>query len=117
MSYKIVQTWEYNKHRLLAVPSTWENNNILKYPRKNITKYLKIGTSIPEHDWKQIKCDVKRRELLSYETAEYVLQEMVNHTDTEDDTINSATSKQSKPELNMNIIADDIVSYFLLLIF
>lgn len=97
---------------MLAVPSTWENNNILKYPRKNITKYLKIGTSIPEHDWKQIKCDVKRRELLSYETAEYVLQEMVNHTDTEDDTTNSATSKQSKPELNMNIIADDILSYF-----
>ncbi|KAJ2942137.1 hypothetical protein O0L34_g11050 [Tuta absoluta] len=112
MSHKIVQTWENNKYRLFTVPSTWEDKNILKYPKKNVTKYLQMGTSIPEHDWKQIKCEVKRRELPSYETAEYVLQEMVNHTDTEDDIANATTSKQSKPELNLNIIADDIVNLY-----
>ncbi|CAH2988860.1 unnamed protein product [Chilo suppressalis] len=110
MPFKIVKTYENNKDKLFAVPSFWEDKNILKWPRKNEAKHIK-NESTPEADWKQLKCVVKRRNIPSYETAEYVLKEMLNHTDTEDDTCTSKKPICEKPlrELNLNIIADEIV--------
>ncbi|XP_041989258.1 uncharacterized protein LOC121740592 [Aricia agestis] len=111
MPFKIVQTSENNKIRLFTVPSAWEDQNILKWPRKMLTKYIKDEFSTPEGDWKQLRCTVKRQDIPSYETAEYVLKEMLNHTDTEDDTLSSNYKVSGKPvqELNLNIIADEIV--------
>ncbi|XP_046970591.1 uncharacterized protein LOC124537743 [Vanessa cardui] len=58
MPFKVVQTLEGKKLKLLVVPSGWETDNILRYPPNKESK--------------------------SYEDGEQVLDEMLLHSDTDD---------------------------------
>lgn len=116
MPFKIVQTCENNSNRLFTIPSPWEDKNILKWPLKQVTKLIKNEFSTPEGDWREMKCVVKRRHIPTYEIAEYVLGEMVNHEDTEDDPIHLVSKQKPLQDLNLNAIADEIVSCFIVFI-
>lgn len=85
MPFKVVQTLEGKKLKLLVVPSGSETDNILRYPpNKELKRYIKDENSIPMPEWHVMKCKVKRRNILSYEDREQVLDEMLLHSDTDD---------------------------------
>lgn len=81
--FKIVQTIEGSKLELTIVPTAWECNNVLKWPKKNAHKMQKIASSLPESHWFQMKCKVKRNNLPTYEIAENELEKMLEVEDTE----------------------------------
>lgn len=116
MPFKIVQTCENNSKRLLTIPSPWEDKNILKWPLKQVTKLIRNEFSTPVNDWREMKSVVKRRDIPTYETAEYVLGEMVNHEDTEVDPGHLVSKQKPLQDLNLNVIADEIVSCHIIFI-
>lgn len=111
MPFKVVQTLEGKKYKLFTVPSGWETNNILRYPNKCISKYIKDESSSPTLDWDVMKCKVKRSNLLSYEIGEQLVSEMLKHSDTEDDADNYMQRRypQNKKSLDLNSVAQDMV--------
>lgn len=114
MPFKVVQTFEGNKIKLLTVPSGWESNNVLRYPNKCITKYAKDENSTPTPDWEVIKCKVKRKNVLSYKAGENLVTEMMKHSDTEEDVHNDINNTQrrrlqNKTTLDLNSVAQDMV--------
>ncbi|CAG4992504.1 unnamed protein product [Parnassius apollo] len=110
MPFKVVQTLEGKKYKLFTIPSGWESNNILRYPNKCISKYLKDENSTPTLDWDVIKCKVKRTDVLSYENGEKLVSEMLKHSDTEDDVDNYTQRRRShNKSLNLNPIAQDMM--------
>jgi len=81
--FKIVQTIEKNKIVLTIVPSGWEANGILSWPRYKVDKLIKIADSQPDETWFQMKCRLKRNYLLNLEVAEEELDRMKYKDDTE----------------------------------
>lgn len=118
MPFKIVEVRENNRNRLFTVPSAWEDKNKLKWPRKHWNKYIKDEFSTPEADWKQIRCIVKRLNIPSHEIAEYVMAELLNYTETENDEnafLQKISDKSLQEFQQVNIIADEIVSYLVVI--
>lgn len=115
MSFKIVRTVERGKPQLCIVPAQWESNGILKWPKKSAEKLARNNNSTPTHDWTPISCMVKRRNLASYEAAEFELQTMLEHTDTEqeDDRVTLRRPVERQQHVNLNSFADQLVSSFI----
>lgn len=115
MTFKIVRTIERGKPQLCIVPAQWENNGILKWPKKSAEKLAKNNDAIPTHDWTSINCMVKRRNLVSYEAAELELQTMLEHTDTEqeDDRVTLQRPVERQQQVNLNYFAEQLVSSYL----
>lgn len=111
MPYKIVQTLEGKKIKLMTCPSGWEKNNILKYPKKGLFKYVHDENSTPEPDWDVMMCIVKRSNIPSYNDGEKIITDMANRSDTDDAEGNNYPRKRYKSQetLNLNIVADKIV--------
>lgn len=85
MPFKIVRTFEKGKYRHWIAPSTWENENVVQWPKIHANKLDKVENSLPGPDWRQINCQVKRFNIPTYEDAEYELAAMLNNTDTDED--------------------------------
>ncbi|KAF9801905.1 hypothetical protein SFRURICE_005791 [Spodoptera frugiperda] len=84
ISFKIIQTIEGNKKKLFTVPSGWEIDNILRYPNKAPSKYIKDENSKPTPEWEIMKCTVKRINISSYEAGDKQISEMMKYSDTDE---------------------------------
>lgn len=84
MPFKIIQTIEGNKKKLFTVPSGWEIDNILRYPNKAPSKYIKDENSKPTPEWEIMKCTVKRINISSYEAGDKQISEMMKYSDTDE---------------------------------
>lgn len=100
MPFKIVRTLEKGKYRHWIVPSKWESNNIVKWPKRNISKLVKCDDYLPDPDWQQIKCQVKRKNIPTYNDAERELANLLCVTDTDEDQINDKMTKSKQQEIN-----------------
>lgn len=57
--YVTVETIEAGQRKCIAVPQSWVENNILKYPSgKKILIARKKSDSIPKKSWLQIPCKI-----------------------------------------------------------
>lgn len=116
MPYKIVQTLEGKKIKLMTCPSGWEKNNVLHYPKTALFRYLYDENSTPEPHWNVLMCIVKRSNIISYDEGEKIVAEMSKHSDTDDiddnnqnNTYSMKKRYKSQAALNVNIVADEIV--------
>lgn len=83
MPFKIIQTIEAGEVCLSVVPSGWECNGILWWPKKHLVgKLSQIETSMPDDKWEKINC-VKKREFLTRKEADDELDRMETVSDTE----------------------------------
>lgn len=86
MPFKIVQTFERGRKFLSCVPSSWENDNLLLWPRKG-SKRLQINEyAIPGEDWISTPCRLKRCDL-TYDDAQMELARMQHESDTEEERL------------------------------
>ena len=85
MPFKIIQTKERNKVKLIAVPSTWEHNSVLRWP-KQPQKIINDDTSLPQAHWCSIPCSVIRNNINTYEAAVKEINIMLTQRDTEEET-------------------------------
>jgi hypothetical protein len=108
MPYKVVQTIEGRKKKLMTCPSQWEKNNILKYPRRGLFRYLHDENSKPEPDWDVMMCLVKRHNINSYE-GEEIITAMMTQSDTDDNDNLAQKQHRNLEPFNVNIIADQII--------
>lgn len=70
MSYKVVATESRRGGiEITLCPSAWEENNILSWPPKLVTRLQKDPESQPEPNWNQHICIVKKSGINSYEEA------------------------------------------------
>lgn len=103
MPYKIVQTIEKGKSVLTAVPESWEQDGVLKWPKKVKEERLKVSEdSCPLDDWWKFNCIVKRKDIISYDAAQREINRMCMYSDTEtcasdlENNIPAAQTKQNK---------------------
>jgi hypothetical protein len=121
MPFKIVQTVENKKTVLTVVPSKWERNGVLFWPReKNEVKLIHNAESLPKPDWHKLKC-IKKREYSTIHEAERELEIMEQVPDTDAENVNhtSRSNQRSRVlhntrvlqpiDLNDNI--DNIIMY------
>lgn len=86
--FKVVSTKNKSgRIELCAVPSAWECNKILKWPKnlstQKITKIISNPLSTPESDWIDIPCEEKRT-FASFELAQKEVAFMMERSDTAD---------------------------------
>lgn len=84
---------------LCAVPAAWEHNGVLKWPNKStqkITKIISDPLSIPESNWNNIRCEVKRADFATYMEAENEVAIMMANSDTADSSSNELESTMKK---------------------
>lgn len=89
MPFKIVQTIEDSRLCLSIVPSRWEENGKLFWPksRMSIRKLIKVENSKPEKGkWDELPC-VKKREFATLAEAEEEMSHMEEDSETEKDTL------------------------------
>lgn len=115
MPFKIVQTNERGSTKLFIVPSGWESQRQLRYPKKpNESALVRNENSKPRADWPVLPCKVKRTGFLTYADAEEELSIMMQHSDT--DTGPAIYEAQRETQLAMsglpdfNNMADQLVS-------
>ncbi|CAG9790285.1 unnamed protein product [Diatraea saccharalis] len=102
MSFKIVKSLEKGVYRHWIVPSSWEHDNNVKWPKKNISELVKCIDSVPEPDWLHIKCQVKRSNIPTYKEADRELSRLLNVTDTDEDDFIRKITMSNQKEVNMN---------------
>lgn len=97
--YKIVQTKdEKGEKELCAVPASWEKENLLKWPSKTPKKTLKLlkdPNSVPGGiGWKEIKCEVKKSDLPSFDAANEAIDllTLLSDTSSSDDAFGETCS-------------------------
>ncbi|XP_049703565.2 uncharacterized protein LOC110384383 [Helicoverpa armigera] len=110
MPFKIVRTLEKGKYSHWIVPATWESNNIVKWPKRNISKLVKCDDYLPDPDWRQIKCRVKRNNIPTYKDAERELENLLCVTDTDEEQINDKMTKSNKQEVNLNALVEQLTT-------
>ncbi|XP_055522435.1 uncharacterized protein LOC129716623 [Wyeomyia smithii] len=89
MTFKIVQTIEGGESCLSIVPSGWEVDGILHWPKKHkVVKLSLQEDSLPADNWQRINC-IKKRQLQTYEEACEELNKMENKSDTEMDEVST----------------------------
>ena len=81
--FKIVETVEKGSKKLTIVPSGWESNGELSWPKFKADKLIKVADSLPEDSWFRMSCKLKRNHLLNYDIAEEELERMLEKDDTE----------------------------------
>ncbi|XP_062554531.1 uncharacterized protein LOC134219712 [Armigeres subalbatus] len=85
MPFKIVQTVEKGELCLSVVPSKWEEDGILHWPKKSVVARLcHDENSVPESNWEKLNCVLKRQNL-TYAGAYQELERMESIPDTEAD--------------------------------
>lgn len=110
--FKIIQTIENNQAKLTIIPSEWEKNGILYWPRKNSEKLHKNANSIPEKNWMTMKCKVKRSFIPRYEDAQEELGNMLLKSDTEKEQTTNELYESSKKTRKVRTILPVADNYF-----
>lgn len=71
MPFKIVQTTERGANKLFIVPSGWESQRQVRFPKKpNEAAFVRNENSKPRTEWPVLPCKVKRTGFLTYADAE-----------------------------------------------
>ena len=84
MPFKVVQTKENNATRIEVVPSNWEKDGVLFWPKQNVSFLIKDEFSIPdEENFRKLKCTLKRL-CENYRDADEVAKVMENKSDTDE---------------------------------
>lgn len=89
MPFKIVQTKERGEILLSVVPSRWELDGVLKWPRSGTIKPSTFHSmqqdenSVPSTDWIEVKCRLKRQ-YPTYDEAKSYSKQMSDQSDTEE---------------------------------
>lgn len=87
MPFKIVQTIEGGETCLSIVPSGWEVNGTLHWPKKHqVVKLSLQEDSLPADNWQRINC-IQKRHCRTYAEASDELEQMENKSDTEMDEV------------------------------
>lgn len=85
MPFKIVQTIEGGEACLSVVPSKWEVNGTLHWPKKHLVAKLSLEEeSVPSDKWEKLNC-IKKREFSTRAEAYDELDRMEDKSDTEMD--------------------------------
>lgn len=117
MPFKIVQTIEGGETCLCIVPSKWESNGTLYWPKKHLVVKLSLQEdSIPSDNWQRINC-IKKRQFQTYGEACEELKRMEDHSDTEVDEVymsrisgnkrcQPTTNTPTKPIIDFNHFAE-----------
>lgn len=92
MPFKIIQTKERGKFILSIIPDKWEQNRILHWPKRRVEDLLEQESSCPDDSWLTMKCQVKRTGLISKQSAEAELANMLQESDTETEGSTPLTS-------------------------
>lgn len=85
MPFKIIQTKEQNRVQLITVPSSWEQDSVLRWP-KQAWKFIKDNETVPQADWSSLPCSLKRSDIKTYQEAEKEISTMLMQSDTEEET-------------------------------
>lgn len=97
MPFKIVQTIEGGETCLSVVPSKWETNGTLYWPKKHLVAKLSLEEeSVPSDKWEKLNC-VRKREFSTRAEAYDELEKMEGHSDTEMDDHGSNRLPPKKP--------------------
>ncbi|KAG5876445.1 hypothetical protein JTB14_029932 [Gonioctena quinquepunctata] len=85
----------------MIVPTIWETNRTLSFPRRFASKLQRESDSVPESNWITLPCKVKRSFLPSFETAEEELDQMVDadDTDRDDQVMMPAPTPRKRPRV------------------
>ncbi|CAB3222559.1 unnamed protein product [Arctia plantaginis] len=110
MPYKIVKTFEKGNSKLSAVPSNWEKDGVLHWPRYNENKLRRVESSYPEYNWRKINCKVKRSNLRTILEAEQELDKMCKKSDTETDTDEQYYVTNQKEMMFSQVVQDCIMA-------
>ncbi|XP_048481521.1 uncharacterized protein LOC125489538 [Plutella xylostella] len=84
MPYKVVQTIEGGKICLSVVPSNWEKEGTLSWPKRSEASSMLDETSVPGKNWSTYACILKRT-CSTYKTAGLAVKSMENVTDTDEE--------------------------------
>lgn len=102
MSFKVVQlTTKNGRKELAAVPTGWESNNKLQWPKKSISSQMKKlindPSSVPENkkEWNEYNCTVKRINLKTLKEATEEVERMQVNSDTDSDLMPPPTSQKN----------------------
>lgn len=110
MPYKILKTLEKGKYMHWIAPSQWEHNNVVKWPKKNASKLVTSAYSLPQPDWRDIKCQVKRSNIPTSEEAERELDCLLDMTDTDEESkVTKKSQPTSKKEIDHNVLVEQLV--------
>lgn len=93
--FKIVETIEKGKKQLTIVPANWENKGKLYWPKTRAEKFIEDSKSMPDDNWLELKCKVKRNYLLNKEIAEEELGRMLDTEETEQEDEDTIIPKRS----------------------
>lgn len=76
--------------------------------KKNATKLVRSASSLPQPDWRDIKCQVKRSNIPTFEDAERELDSLLDITDTDEET---KVTKKSQPtkKVDYNVLVEQLV--------
>lgn len=94
MPFKIVESHEKNSKYLEVVPSQWEQNGTIYWPKENFAKLAQNERSQPCPGWITTKGVVKRIIDGSYETALDILKIMQNQSDTDNEDIDQSATRK-----------------------
>lgn len=119
MPFKVVQTIENGKTVLSAIPSQWEENNLLYWPnnRSKLRILLQEEFSIPDKDkWEKLPCTIKRNNLKSIVDAEHEIDVMELISDTEEEEVpqklyhrkKASATKSNIPDFNAKIFTGKV---------
>ncbi|KAG5874929.1 hypothetical protein JTB14_015755 [Gonioctena quinquepunctata] len=99
--FEIVETVENNRKELTIVPTNWETNRTLSFPRRFTSKLQRKSDSVPEPNWMTLPCKVKKSFLRSFETAEEELDQKVDayDTDRDDQVMMPAPTPRKRPRV------------------
>lgn len=71
--FKIVLTKEKGSEMVCAVPSSWESNGVLSWPRvgrqTQLERLRSDAKSFPDGQWRKMKCKIKVDGIRSFEEA------------------------------------------------
>ena len=82
----ILKSWAGKKQlSFSAVPSTWINaaGTFVFWPNNQQETLRQDSSSVPENEWKQYHCFIKKKNILTYEEALLWEQEFIQASDTE----------------------------------
>lgn len=96
MPFKIVQTVEKGELCLCVVPSRWEQDGVLHWPKKTaLARLCQDESSSPFPNWDKMDC-VLKRELPTYSAAQKEMDRMESITDTEMEDSETPPPKATK---------------------
>lgn len=107
---------------LTTVPDQWVHNKLLFWPKSSANKLRRQEKSSPEASWEIMTCDVKRKNLKTFEEAQDEINAMSDKSDTETDegVTNRRSLRKEKyplPQKSFNELAKTLTDVSFLLLY